>query len=353
MSQILQVSDIRRETEDSLLITFEIPQVLRKQYSYHPGQFITIEAQIDGKTYKRPYSLCGNLQDKGLSIVVKRVPGGTVSNYLNDAVKPGASFKVHTPQGSFSLVPSMLSAHHYVFFAAGCGITPIISMIEAIMKNEPFSKVSLFYSNKSKDNTIFRERLGNLSEQHSKRLSIQYMFTAEVNSDAMQGRLDSQKCKYLISERVKSYKSAKYFMCGPTGFMDSILSALEEMEVPSKNVKMEYFSPTHLIENYENPAQWDNSFSVATEVEVVIDRKAHKIQVAPHQTILASALAADLDANYSCRAGVCSFCKARVLSGQVSCSSTGSLSPKEIQQGFILTCQSHPASADVKIEYCM
>lgn len=348
MSTILQVTKTHQETDDSLLITLTIPQQLRKLYKYRPGQFITLETHIAGKLYKRPYSLCGNLQQEDeLSILVKRVPGGVVSNYLNDQIKAGASLKVEAPQGNFNVDPGLLKMNHYVFFAAGCGITPIVSMIESIMKKEPFSKVTLFYSSKTWESTIFRERLKTLWEANPNRFKFQMILTSSTALGASDGRLNTSKCKKLLGQHLKNHQKGKYYLCGPTGFMEDIMNALAELQVPSKNIHYESFTGTPLAPGVTSlPA-------IDTEIEVIIDKKLYTIPVNQKQMILDSTLLADLDANYSCRSGNCSSCKAKLISGEVSTKSTSGLSEKEIEEGYILTCQSQPASAGVRIEYCM
>lgn len=355
MSKILQVAKTHKETDDSLLITLDIPQNLRKLYKYRPGQFITLETHIAGKLYKRPYSLCGNPnQEDELSVLVKRVPGGVVSNYLNDHVKTGTIFKIGAPQGNFKVTPGLLKMNHYVFFAAGCGITPIISMIESIMKKEPLSKVILFYSNKTWEGTIFRERLKALWEVNPNRFKFQMILTSSMATGATYGRLDTSKCKNLLGQHLNDHKRGKYYLCGPSGFMGDVMVALAELQIPSKNIHFESFggaslSPTLAPSTNAAPALP----AIDTEIEVIIDKRLYTIPVGRNQMILDSALSADLDVNYSCRSGNCSSCKAKLINGQVTSKPSTGLLQKEIEAGYILTCQSQPASAGVKIEYCM
>ena len=354
MSQILQILQTHRETSDSLLISMGIPTNLRKQFRHAPGQFITLEAQINGKTFKRPYSLCGSIdQQEELSILVKRVQGGVVSNFLNDHAEIGNSFKVHAPQGNFKVNPWLLNMNQYVFFAAGCGITPIISMIENIMKKEMFSKALLFYSSKTWQSTIFRERLKALWEAYPGRFQFQMIFTAEAAIEEAVGRLNKTKCEKYLNQHLKSLKKGKYFLCGPTGFMEDIMTALLELQVPSHNIHFESFSGVQLSAAL-TASRGTTSLLPAldTSIEVMLDKKLHKVAVNQSQMILDSVLQADLDANYSCRSGNCSSCKAKLISGQITSKPSTGLSKKEIEAGYILTCQSQPASPDVKIEYC-
>ncbi len=357
MSQTLQVSEISRETADSILITFSVPQSLRKQYKSYPGQFITIEAQVNGKTYKRPYSLCSNIdQDSELSILVKRVDGGVVSNYLNDHAEAGSTFKVQPPQGSFISKPSLLNINHYVFFAAGCGITPIITMIESIMKKEKFSKVTLLYSNKSWDNVIFRKRLSSLQEEYGNKLQVMHFLSTGSAPGGVEGRLSQEKCKALLTQKVKNCASAKYYLCGPTSYMETVINTLNGLQVPTKNIKYECFNPDELslLTTGSNATPTNQTApGIDAEVQVLLDNKMHVISVKQNQSILDSALAADLDANYSCRSGACSSCKAKLVSGQVTSKNTSGLTQKEIAEGYILTCQSQPVTPGVKIEYCL
>ena len=353
MSQVLQVSQTLKETDDSLLITLDLPQNLRKQYKHLPGQFITLETQIEGKLYKRPYSLCGKIgNDHELNILVKRVPGGVVSNYLNEHAKAGAAFKVDPPLGNFVLKPWLLKKEHYVFFAAGCGITPIVSMIENIMKKERFSKVILFYSNKTWESTIFRERLKELWEAYPNRFNFQMILTATTAIGPSAGRLNTQRSKSLLGQHFQNYRKGKYFLCGPTGFMEDIVTALKELEIPAHHIHYESFTGAQF--NWVSPASEEAIIqppAIEAEVEVVVDHKPYKIAVKREQMILDSVLAAKLDVNYSCRSGNCSSCKAKLISGEVTSRPAKGLSKKEIEAGYILTCQSQPANSGVKIEY--
>ncbi len=350
MNDILQVSRTYKETKDSTFIAFSVPQGLRKQYQYRPGQFITLVIEVDGKLYRRPYSICGPIDNKNeLSILVKREPGGVVSNYLNNVAEVGMAIAVAPPQGNFTTKSNLFKKRHHVFFAAGCGITPIIAMIEHIMKRETYSRATLFYSSKTWNDTIFGGRLKQLHLQFAKRLSINMTLTEPAIGRRAQDRMNRKQCRQLIQSKFINHQTNMYYLCGPSGFMEEVISGLHDLEVPENNIHVESFdgySPPSAL----NPAELSDP-AVETEVQVMIGQSLHSFTVGLKETILDSVLMANLDVNYSCRAGNCSSCKARLVQGRVTSRNTKGLSEKDIKAGYILTCQSQPVTPDVKIEY--
>jgi ring-1,2-phenylacetyl-CoA epoxidase subunit PaaE len=350
MSDILQVFKTFKETEDSIFITFSVPQSLRKQYQYRPGQFITLEIEVDGKLYRRPYSICSPIGQKDeLGILVKRVPGGVVSNYINNVAEVGIAIAIAPPQGNFTAKTSLLKKRHHVFFAAGCGITPIISMIENIMKREKFSRATLFYSSKTWNDTIFGERLKQLHQQFAERLSINMTLTDPAIGRKAQERMNRKRCRQIVQSNFTNYQMDTYYLCGPSGFMEEVTLGLYDLEVPEKNIHIESFDG-NIPSSSQKPAEL-SAPPMETEVEVMIGKSLHTFTVGLKETILDRVLMAELDVNYSCRAGNCSSCKARLVQGRVTSKNTKGLSEKDIKAGYILTCQSQPVTPDVKIEY--
>lgn len=333
----IPVQQINRLTKDAVEIVFDVPQELKDTFAFIPGQYITVSITIDGKEERRSYSICS---EKGspLAIAVKEVEGGRVSPWFNKQLQVGESIFISKPDGRFLLN----EAKKVVMIAAGSGITPVMSMAHEIEKTEGAS-MKLIFSNKTESDILFRERLDNLSktEKH-------YFLTQEAKDGFDQGRITKDTFMGIIREDLGILKSDGFFICGPEEMIQNVKAALQLFGVAENKIHFELF--TTAAKSDPAPAV-ASDFKGTTKVKVILDDEAFEFEMNSNKTLLDAAVSEDVDAPYSCRGGVCSTCRAKVLKGSVQMNLNYTLTDKEIEQGYILTCQSHPTSEELIISY--
>lgn len=333
----IPVQQINRLTKDAVEIVFSIPQDLEEIFSFIPGQYLTLSITIDGKEERRSYSICSE-KNAPLAIAVKEVENGKVSPWFNRQLKVGESILISKPEGRFLLT----DAKKVVAIAAGSGITPIMSMAHEIEKNETAS-MKLVYANKTENDILFREQLDNLSktEKH-------YFLTQEQKEGFGQGRITKDAFMTIIKEDLGMLKSDGFFICGPEEMIQSVKAALELFGVPENKIHFELFT----TEAKSNPTPVTSSdFKGKTKVKVILDDEVFDFEMNSVKTVLDAVMAEEVDAPYSCRGGVCSTCRAKVIKGSVKMNLNYTLTDKEVEQGYILTCQSHPTSEELIISY--
>ncbi len=332
----IPVQQINRLTKDAVEIVFAIPQELEDTFAFMPGQYITISAEIDGKEERRSYSICSE-KGKSLAIAVKEVEKGKVSTWINRRLQAGESMFISKPEGRFLLN----DAKKVVAVAAGSGITPIMSMACEVEKHGDAS-MKLIFANKTESDILFRERLDNLS-----RTETRYFLTQEQKEGFGSGRITKEAFMAIVKEDLGILKSDGFFICGPEEMIHSVKAALELFGVPESKIHFELFTTAAK----SDPAPAASNFKGTTRVKVIMDDESYEFEMNSSKTVLDAASAADVDAPYSCRGGVCSTCRAKVLKGAVKMNLNYTLTDKEIEQGYILTCQSHPTSEELIISY--
>jgi len=359
----LNVVEITRETADAATIHLESPD--RQRIACAPGQFLTLILPCGpgGKKERRAYSLSSTPHEAPrLSVTVKRVTGGLVSNYLLDTVRVGQQLEVMAPLGNFTLQPSPKSARSIVLVGAGSGITPLMSILKAVLREEPLSHVLLVYGNRTEDNVIFREQLKQLQSQSSGRLQVEHVFSQPANPAASPhtGRLNRTMLLRILEQRHQfPAEQAEYYLCGPEGMMTEARAALDLLGVPAARIRRESFVAA--AETIEAAAAQPNGHGdvLATAndgkidghiVTIQYEGSEYKVPVGPKQTILEAALDLDIDLPYSCQAGLCTACRGKCLSGKVHLDEREGLSDSEMKQGYVLVCVGHPLTADVVIE---
>lgn len=343
----LKVKSVIRETEDAVTLVFDNST---ENIQYKPGQFLTLILDINGESVRRSYSLCSYPKvDKDIAVTVKKVLNGKASNYLCDKVKEGDVLEVMEPMGIFTLEPDYHKKREIVLIGAGSGITPLMSILKAILSEEPLSKVYLLYGNRNENSVIFQDLLVSLKEEHKERLNIAHVLSQPQGSTVYTGRMNrSLILKVLESFNELDEKNAEYYVCGPKGMMDEALDAFKVLEVNQDNVHKESFLPASsetpkgevVSEDQEGPKM----------VTILFEGTEYKIEVPADKTILESALDQDIDLPYSCQSGMCTACMGKCTNGKVHLNDPDGLSQKEIEQGFVLTCVGHPVSGDVVIE---
>jgi len=351
----LPVAHVHNETANSVVVGFRIPAELSEEFQFVHGQYLTLKLTVDGEELRRSYSICSSPLDPGeIRIAVKKIEGGRASSVLVDKLQPGMTIEVMTPMGNFTTALDPAHAKHYVAFAAGSGITPIISILKTVLRTEPKSRFTLFYGNTDEDRIIFRQRLHELAEQHGGRLGVHHILSKGRDEDMLfNGRITKDKAVALLGRFVTDSLDKEYFICGPERMMVNVSEALEEMGVEKKRVHIELFTTPVTTEARKEVAHATSpGFSGTASVKVVLDGRTHELQVAANgDAVLDAAIDAGLDVPFACKGAVCCTCKARVVEGLVEMDMNYALTDEEVADGYVLTCQTHPRSERVVIDY--
>jgi ring-1,2-phenylacetyl-CoA epoxidase subunit PaaE len=349
----LRVTDIRRETADCVSIAFEVPADLQTEYAYIQGQYLTLKFNVKGEELRRSYSLCSSpVTDKEWRIAVKKVKDGKGSGYLNDMVKAGDKIDVMTPMGNFYTPLDASQKKQYVLFAGGSGITPMLSIIKTILKQEPLSTLHLFYGNRDESSSIFKKNLDELAAANSSRFSLSHVFEIHPTPGEVtyQGVLSKEKVKALL-EKYGKLNADEFFVCGPGPMMENVKQCLQELKVDDKKVHIEYF--TAVLEAVKKAEATDAVGSVMmSKVTVIMDGKETEFELSGDgDVILDKALDEGVDVPYACKGAVCCTCRAKLREGRVRMDNNYALTDSEVKDGYILTCQSHPLTLKVVVDY--
>jgi ring-1,2-phenylacetyl-CoA epoxidase subunit PaaE len=351
----LPVTGKKQEIEDAVSISFLIPDNLKDKFQYKAGQYLTLEVDLNGEKLRRAYSLCScPLTDDQLTVTVKKVEGGKVSTKLNGPLQLGQSIMVLPPEGRFTPEISASNKKQYFLFAGGSGITPMMSIIKTVLKAEPNSVISLLYANRNKHSIIFKEELETLSKTEKARFEmVLALDKADLFwSGGIKGQLTADVVKKQVSKLDKPGYEKSYYICGPGGMMDTVKNGLTGMGIASDLIHIEYFTAP-ITQNPETVQASPVAANAAegTQLKLTLNGKTHDIFVKPKKTILAAAQDAGFDPPYSCEAGICSTCMAKVTSGKVRMVQNNILTEKEVANGYVLTCQALCESAEVSVEY--
>ena len=348
----LKVKRIVRETADASTIVFENPG--DGSFNYKPGQYLTLKMDVNGESIRRAYSLCSSpYTEKDLAVTVKEVEGGKGSNYLNRELKEGNSLEVMTPMGNFTSLPDPNKSRHLVLLGGGSGITPLMSILKSILEVEPKSKVSLVYGNRDENSIIFKDALDSLEERFPDRFRVIHILATP--SDAwfgMKGLPLRSVILGIVQDLMNSDQLPKsYWMCGPSAMMEECQAALGFLGIDRSVINREIFTAAQ-------PSDDDKPKSAPAEgkrgtytITARLDGVEKKVLVKENQTILEAVIREGMDPPYACQMGVCCTCRAIVHSGKVEMEEDEGLSDAEISDGYVLTCQSHPLTDDVVLEY--
>ncbi|MFL0352913.1 2Fe-2S iron-sulfur cluster-binding protein [Xanthomarina sp. GH4-25] len=342
----LIIKDISRETDKSVVLSFDVPENLKSTYAFKAGQYITLKTIINNHEVRRDYSLCSSPKSGYLKVAVKEVTDGTFSAYANNTLKVGDVLEVAPPKGRFVFEPNDSKTKNIALFAAGSGITPILSIIKCALEEEVYSKVILVYGNKSTKNTMFLQELLDLQHQYKDRFSIQFVFSQTDEEDAIFGRIEKSTVNYVMKNTHKNVIVDAFYLCGPEAMIHTVKDVLTEHSIPKENVFYELFKAAKPADVNE-----DEIASGKTKITVIVDDEETTFEMSQKQSILEAALDEDLDAPYSCQGGICSSCLARVTEGEVTMRQNNILTDGEVAEGLILTCQAHPTTPTVKVDY--
>ena len=352
----LTVRALERLTDDAVAITFEVPDELREDYRFEPGQHLTLRAHINGEEVRQSYSIClsrSQAQRTGtLRVASARVAGGRMSNWLNDSVAPGDVIEAMTPLGSFTCPTEPDGTRHHLAIAAGSGITPVLSLLSTVLEEEPESRVTLFFGNRRTASVMFLEELEDLKNAHLGRFQLVNVLSREPQDvELFTGRLDPERIQRLLSAFAPVESVDEWYLCGPYGMVTGTQELLADSGVDSRHVHHEIF---HVAEQ-ESPRQAvvvDESAPPAAVVTVNLDGRTTRIEMpTKDETILDATLRSRPDAPYSCTGGVCGTCRARLVSGEVRMDRNYALEPEEVAAGLVLACQSHPVTDEVALDY--
>jgi ring-1,2-phenylacetyl-CoA epoxidase subunit PaaE len=348
----LSIARVERETRDAVAVTFAVPEALRDQFCFTQGQHLTLRAEVGGESVRRSYSICSAVQDGALRIAVKRSPGGAFSTWANDALKAGAAIDVMPPMGHFNVALDSNAKRHYLAFAAGSGITPLMSIIKTTLAVEPHSRFTLFYGNRASSTVMFREDLAALKDVYLTRFNLVHVLSREAQDiDLLHGRIDRDRAAGLLEHWVRLEEIDAAFVCGPEGMMEAVIDALKARGFPEAKIKIERFAAS--IPKHQHVARpLPQAAQSECEVTVIIDgtRKSFLLEK-EKENIIEAGLRNGIELPYSCRGGVCSTCRCRLLEGEVDMDVNFALEDYEVARGFILSCQSYPTTDKVVVDY--
>lgn len=348
----LKIRDLRRETDDCVSIAFEIPEALKDEFAFTAGQNITLKTTVDGKEIRRSYSICSSPSEKELRVAVKQVPGGLFSCFANAGLKPGDSMEVMAPTGMFHAQAEPSNRKSYLALAAGSGITPIISIIKTILETEPDSSFTLVYGNRDRSSIIFREQLNALKNRYLSRFNLHHILSREQTDSAIHnGRIDSGKIIQL--GKIIPYQFMdEVFLCGPEQMITTAKDTLITLGIQERKIHFELFHPPGTGLKTVDIEKDKTLEGQTSEVTVKLDGAYISFDLPfGGDSILDAALKEGADLPYACKGGVCATCKARLIEGSVDMDNNYALEPEEIGAGFILTCQSHPRSNKVVVDF--
>ena len=346
----LKIKTIQRETRDSVRIAFRVPEELRSEYLYLPGQHLPLQLEIDGKKLRRTYSIC-SAPDAPLEIGIRVHPGGRFSEYAANVLSVGDEIDVMPPTGQFHLELDAGNAKDYVGFAAGSGITPILAMIKSVLATEPKSRFILFYGNRTQATTMFIEDLYALKNQYMDRLQLNFVFSREEQEfEPMAGRLDAAKVRELYRHFGAGLRATDCFICGPDSMISDVTEALVDLGMPESHVHSERFGVPRKA--FGEKASVAPRAAEHAEITVIMDGHIRSFEMRRDDANIVDA-AADhgIELPYSCKGGVCATCRCHVRDGEVVMETNYGLESWEVEAGFVLACQSRPASKSVTLDY--
>lgn len=344
----LSIKNIRRETSDTVSISFNIPENLKQDFTFIPGQYLTFRTNINGKEIRRSYSICSTPSSGELRVAVKQIKYGVFSTYANTILKEAEHLDVAVPEGKFLLNTDKDNKKTYGAFVAGSGITPVMSMIKDVLKNEPKSSFVLMYGNKSSENTIFHDELNALKKEYFGRFFLYYTYTKTNESEALFGRIDKEKVNYILQNKHKSTNFDSFYLCGPEEMITLVSDELQHNHIVKNQIHYELFTAsTTEAPKVEIPTEFKGS----AQMTVVVDDEETTVTIKQDETLLDAALKNGIDAPYSCQGGVCSSCMCLVTEGEVQLLKNSILTDDEIKEGITLACQAIPKSATLKIDF--
>ena len=339
----INIHDVIRETADAVSLVFQIPGNLKSKFAFHSGQYLTLKKTINGNEVRRAYSICSSPTDTYLKVAIKAVESGVFSTYATSELKPGNFIEISEPEGKFILEPK--SNKNYIAFAAGSGITPILSMVKDVLASESSSTFTLIYGNKTVADTIFKKELDALKEENSERFNLHYVYSREQVEDSLFGRINKTNTNSFINSTYKDTNFNAAYLCGPEEMIKEVSATLSEHGFADENIYFELFTAS-IDETAVSEIQ-----EGSTEVTVLLDDEETTFIMKQTDDILSASLRNNLDAPYSCQGGVCSSCLCKVTEGKAVMVKNSILSDREIEEGLVLACQAFPTTQNITIDF--
>ncbi|WP_408025629.1 2Fe-2S iron-sulfur cluster-binding protein [Tenacibaculum sediminilitoris] len=338
----LTIQQIIKETKDAVSILFNVPADLKDKFQFIAGQYITLKATIQGEEVRRAYSICASPKSNQLKVAVKAVENGKFSTFATTQLKEGDELEVAVPEGKFTLTPE--DNKNYIAFTAGSGITPVLSMIKSVLEDS-LSTFTLVYGNRSIDTTIFYNDLNLLQQEYPKRFNLHYVYSRERQENTLFGRIDRGHVNYFVKNLYKETSFNAAFLCGPEEMIELASETLEENGLDKKVIYFELFTASTTDENTDQIKEGE------AEITVLLDDQETSFTMKQTDTILAASLRNKLDAPYSCQGGVCSSCIAKITEGKAVMTKNSILTDGELEEGLVLTCQAHPTTQKVVVDF--
>ena len=340
----LKISEIKQVTPTSVAVTFEVPQALKTIFSFIAGQYITLNHTINGELVRRAYSICSAPSSGLLTVGIKKVVNGTFSVYANEQLAVGDTIDVMPPQGTFTLNPNSQEAHHIAAFAAGSGITPILSIAQTALEQQSNSTFLLVYGNQTKQEAMFYETVEQLKAQFPEQFFVEYIYSRSQETNAARGRIDKNVVGYYLANKYKQTSFEDFYVCGPEAMIDEVSNTLVASGVSKQHIHFELFTTTQA-------AVPQTAQDGTTSISIIVDEVTEQFTMPQNKTILEAALEKQLDAPYSCQGGICSSCIGRVIEGKAEMRQNQILTDSEVAEGLVLTCQAHPVTPTVVLDY--
>lgn len=351
----LKVKDVRLETADCVSVALEVPGELAETFRFAPGQYLTFRKHMDDAEIRRSYSICVSPNDNELRVAIKKVEGGKFSTHANETLRKGDIIDVMSPMGKFSPRPSEKAGRNYLAFAAGSGITPMMSIMKAVLETEPTSNFTLVYGNRNRNTIIFKEAIEALKNKYMQRFSVYHILSRELmDIPLFNGRIDAQKCQDFCDTLIDIKSTDEAFICGPEDMILSVREKLVELGLSSAHVHIELFtSPDQPKASHEKwVAEHAKDSDAMSNVSITLDGKTFDMKLGyKGDSILDAALKHGADLPYACKGGVCSTCRAKITEGTVDMEVNYALEKDEVEKGYVLTCQAHPTSEKVTVDF--
>jgi len=350
----LALKEVRPETRSAVSLCFDLPEDVAEKFKYKQGQHLVVRTTLDGEEVRRTYSICSSVNDQELRIAIKRVPSGVFSSFANEQLQPGSILEVMPPQGHFSVDLDPEREGNYLAVAAGSGITPILSIVKTTLETEPKSQFTLFYGNKGTSSTMFRDQLQDLKNEYMTRFNLVYIFTREEQDiDLYNGRIDANKCDRLFDHWIDAKNLTAAFLCGPQLLTETVRDSLVRHGMEKANVHYELFTPAGGVPQARKD-RTDTKIDPQAVSEVTVKADGRSLTfnlVRDTKSILDAGNDEGADLPFSCKAGVCSTCRAKVVEGEVEMDQNFALEDYEVEAGYVLSCQCYPVSDKVVLDY--
>lgn len=342
----LAIKEIKRETKSAVSIVFNIPDELKTVYQFVAGQYVTLKLTLDGKEIRRAYSICSSPKSGEMRIAVKEVTSGVFSKFANNNLAVGDLLEVSVPEGKFTFEAKHEHQKSYGAFAAGSGITPVLSIAKSVLEEEPNSTFVLVYGNKTEAETIFHDELHALQLNNLGRFFVHFVYSQANVAGELFGRIDKSVVNTVVKNKHADKIFSKFYLCGPEEMIKVVSATLTENNVAEKDIKFELFGTSSASENKTTSGQEGH-----TNISILVDSDEVTFEMSQKQTILEAALKQGLDVPYSCQGGICSSCICRVTEGSAVMNKNQILTDNEVAEGLVLACQAVPTSSEIKVDF--